>query len=259
MFSVHSYVMTLVRIMLLICVGLPLVRYISCLVTRLCLQRFSKHSAQVCGKVIFYSGLAAVSVALLHECGFNVTALLGAAGIIGIAVGFASQTSVANIISGFFLLLERPFSLGDTIKTGDTVGIAESIDLLAIRVKTYDNRLVRIPNETVLKQPLINYTYYEHKRIDVLVAVPYDYSIVCAQEVILKVLKGQSLFLEFPQPSITMNKVASFDFDTQVRCFLSVRVWVASTDGSRASGALVFLLKEAFDVAHIPVAIMPII
>jgi small-conductance mechanosensitive channel len=255
MFVVNHYWMTILRIILLIVVGLPLVRYLSALVARLSQQKLSKHSAQVIGNLIFYSGLTAIGVTLLHECGFNVTALLGAAGIVGIAVGFASQTSISNVISGLFLLLERPFSLGDTIKTGDVVGVAESIDLLAVRVRTSDNTLVRVPNEMVLKHILRNFTYYEHKRVDVLVSLPYEYSVAQATDLIYGMLTENSFFLSSPAPLIVMNRVTPLDFDERIRCFLSVRVWVTKAHSTQASSLLIEELKRLFDTVNVAVTI----
>ena len=84
-------------------------------------------------------------MAVLGELGVKLTALLGAAGIVGIAVGFASQTSVSNIISGLFLISEKPFAIGDVIRIGTTTGIIQSIDLLSIKIRTFDNLFVRIP------------------------------------------------------------------------------------------------------------------
>src|SRR5437762_1811999 len=136
-----------VRIALLVLLGIPLLRWGKTKLAQLFSGRFSQHTGILLGRIFFYGGLVFIIVTVLHEFGFNVTALLGVAGVFGVAIGFASQTSISNIISGFFLVLERPFSVGDTIRTGDVLGIAESIDLLAVRVRTFDNKLIRIPNE----------------------------------------------------------------------------------------------------------------
>ena len=73
---------------------------------------------------------------------------------------FASQTSVSNIISGIFLISEQPFQVGDLIKVGETKGVVLSIDLLSIKLRTFDNQLVRIPNENLIKNELSNITRF---------------------------------------------------------------------------------------------------
>lgn len=241
-----SSIGTIIRMCLLF-IALPIISYISTFIRKAFAQRFSQHIGVLVGHVVFYGGIALVVVNLLHEFGFNVTALLGAAGVIGIAIGFASQTSISNIISGFFLLLERPFSIGDMIKSGDITGIAESIDLLAVRVRTLDNKFVRIPNEIVLKQSLVNLTHYPTKRIDLLISVPYGLKVDAVESRIISVVKQDKIFLTHPVPVVFMNKVGQLDYDTEMRNFLSVRVWVTKEQFSVASGILIGQLKDEFD------------
>jgi len=237
-------------------VAIPILRYVSMFVAVEFSKRFSRHIGVLIGHVIFYGGIAFVGVNILHEFGFNVTALLGAAGVVGVAIGFASQTSISNIISGFFLLVERPFSVGDTIKSGDIIGIAESIDLLAVRVRTLDNKLVRIPNEMVLKHSLTNLTYYSIKRIDLLVSVTYGEKIDVIMRMIRNVVKREASFLKTPEPIILMNKVAQQEFSAEMRNFLSVRVWVAKDQFSIATSLLIEQLKNEFDEHGIAVTIV---
>ena len=160
-----TYIASVVRIIVLTVVGIPLLGWSKKKLTQICEQHFSRHSSIIIGRIVLYSGLLFIIVTVLHELGFNVSTLLGVAGIFGVAIGFASQTSISNIISGFFLVLERPFSIGDTIKSGDVVGVVESIDLLSLNVRTSDNKLVRLPNEAVLKNNLVNGLINNAKKI----------------------------------------------------------------------------------------------
>ena len=70
----------------------------------------------------YYVILGLFVIAALHQLGFNLNVLLGAAGILTVALGFASQTSMSNLISGLFLIGEKPFQIGDIIKVDQTVG-----------------------------------------------------------------------------------------------------------------------------------------
>ena len=104
---------------------------------------------------------------LLGIFGVKLTALLGAAGIAGIAVGFAAQTSFSNIISGFFFLSEKTVKVGDYITVDTIAGTVDSVDLLSVKIHTPDNQLVRIPNETIIKSNLQNSTYFPIRRLSV--------------------------------------------------------------------------------------------
>ncbi|HTX72585.1 MAG TPA: mechanosensitive ion channel family protein, partial [Rectinemataceae bacterium] len=94
-------------------------------------------------------------------------------GIVGIAIGFAAQTSVSNIISGLFLFSEKSFEIGDVIQLESISGVIESVDMLSIKLRTFDNRLVRIPNETMIKSNIVNVTRWPERRLDLTLTLPY--------------------------------------------------------------------------------------
>jgi small-conductance mechanosensitive channel len=248
--SLMLYAGNIVRVCTLIFIGIPVIRWCSNAVAVLCTQRLSQHAGVIIGRILFYSGLIFILVTILHEFGFNVTALLGAAGVLGVAIGFASKTSISNIISGFFLLLERPFSIGDIIKSGDVIGVVESIDLLSVRVCTLDNKLVRLPNEIVLKQYLTNLTYYPTRRIDCVVSIAYTENSADAMTQIQEVITRNQLFLRDPVPVVMMHKIGQHDYDTEIRTFLMVRVWVSKDNFSSASAILMQQLKDQFDKSN---------
>ncbi len=244
------------RIFILLVGGIPFVFWMSKILAALCTKHLSQHAGVLVGRIIFYGGLLLVFVTILQELGFNVVALLGAAGVLGVAIGFASQTAVSNIISGFFLLLERPFSVGDIIKSGDVYGYVESIDLLSVHVRTSDNKLVRLPNEVALKQSLSNLTYYPIKRIDCILSMPYTVDIEHAKKQIQQVVAQNALFLKDPATVVMVHKLGQHDFDVETRTFLMVRVWVATENFLSAPAVLMQQLKDQFDKDNIVVTIM---
>jgi small-conductance mechanosensitive channel len=241
------YAGNVLRIVLLIFVGIPVLGWCKKTFSNMCAKRFSQHSGILLGRIIFYCGLIFIIGAILHELGFNVMALLGAAGVFGFAIGFASQTSISNIISGFFLVLERPFSIGDIIKSNDIIGIVESIDLLSVNVRSLDNKLIRLPNEMVLKSHLINLTYYPTKRMDYTLSIPYAEDVEQATSHIYSVIKHNELFLREPAPVVMMQKIGQHDYDTEIRMFFTIRVWVAREHFSSAHAVLMQQLKDQFD------------
>jgi small-conductance mechanosensitive channel len=254
-FYTTEYLSTIIRIAILIIIGIPCVRIISNFFASVGRKRFSAHIGLLTGHVVFYSGLLFLGITILQECGFNVTALLGAAGVLGVAIGFASQTSISNIISGFFLLLERPFSIGDIIKSGEMTGTVESIDLLSIRIRTTDNKLVRLPNEMVLKHHLTNLTYYSIKRINILLSVPYTENIEQCKTIAQKVAASDPLFLTNPSPVIMVQKVAQHECTTEMRLFFSLRVWIDTTYFTSAPALLMQKLKEEYDKNNITITV----
>jgi small-conductance mechanosensitive channel len=149
----------LLRVVLLLGLGIPVFRLAGRGLFKLLSGRASEQSAMLARKVVVYAGTALVLVMCMRELGFKLTTLLGAAGIAGIAIGFAAQTSLSNLISGLFLVWEKPVQVGDVIVLGDTTGVVHSIDLLSLQLRTFDNKFVRIPNESLLKSQFTNVTF----------------------------------------------------------------------------------------------------
>lgn len=255
-FVLIRYISSGLRIALLIFVGIPLLQWLKKKLSLICFQHFSQHSGILLSRILFYSGLLFILITILHECGFNISALLGVAGVFGFAIGFASQTSISNIISGFFLVLEHPFFIGDIIKSNEIMGVVESIDLLSLNIRTSDNKLVRLPNETVLKSNLINLTYYPIRRIDLLLSMPYIIDIEQAQSEISAIIKNNKLILSEPVATVTLQKIGQHDYDAEIRVFLMVRVWVNKENFVQLPPLLMTQLKEIFDKNNCMITIM---
>lgn len=156
-------------------------------------------------KLLFQKGiyylLATLTIAsALSQLGLDLKVLLGAAGVLTVAVGFAAQTSASNLISGIFLMADRPFVIGDSIQVGDITGEVAAMDLLSCRIRTFDNRLVRIPNETMVKSNIQNLSHFPIRRIDLNVVIGYDSDIDDARTALLRAADRNPLVLDEPKP-----------------------------------------------------------
>jgi len=165
-----------------------------------------EQKAQLILKALRYTGWAIAVVSVLQSVGVNLSALLGAAGIAGIAIGFAAQTSVSNLISGIFLVFEKPFQISDTIQIDEISGIVMSIDLLSVKLQTFDNRFVRIPNESIIKTNVINLTRFPIRRLDIYVNVSYTTDLRKATDVLRDIAYKNIYVLDNPSPLILIDK-----------------------------------------------------
>ncbi len=140
-------------------IGFLIARFVSNTFVRTIGARFNAHQRLVWRRGIFYFIFLLFVMASLKEAGFKLSVFLGAAGILTVALGFASQTSASNLISGMFLIGEGSFEVGDTIQItlirGHTIeGEVISIDLLSVKLLTQDNIYVRLPNEQLIRAPV---------------------------------------------------------------------------------------------------------
>lgn len=181
-------------------VGWALTRFLSRSAGSLVTRYAGAQQGLLARRVTYYGLFALVLVSVLGELGFELSVLLGAAGVLSVAIGFASQTSASNLISGLFLMAEKPFVVGDVITVGSTTGEVLSVDLLSVKLRTFDNLYVRIPNETMVKAEITNLTRFPIRRLDVQVGVAYKEDVGKVRDALLRVAEKNPLCLEEPKP-----------------------------------------------------------
>lgn len=233
----------LVRAILTLLIGLPLLYLATRTLGRILTRHFSAHTGMVMSKGIFYVGMVVLILTGLREMGFQLTALIGAAGIMGVAIGFASQTSLSNIISGLFLVWEKPFLVGDAIKVGDITGLVFSIDLMSIKLRTFDNQFIRIPHEKLIKSDVTTITRFPIRRLDIRIGVAYKEDVKKVIQVLNEVADRNPHCLDEPEPVIIFT-----DFGESSLDFL-FGVWFAKADFLVLRNSIMTEIKEAFD-AH---------
>ncbi|GAB4289880.1 MAG: mechanosensitive ion channel family protein [Thiohalomonadaceae bacterium] len=198
-------------------------------------------------RVVFYAVLALGVVTALQQMGFNLGVLLGTAGILTVAVGFASQTSASNLISGLFLIGERAFVVGDTIKVGNTTGEVLSIDLLSVKLRTPDNLFVRVPNETLIKAEITNLTRFPVRRLDLHFGVNYKEDMGKVQRVLQEVAERNPLCLVEPAPLFIFTGFGDSAMNLQFS------VWAARENFLELRNTIQQEIKQAFDANGIDI------
>lgn len=190
--------------------------------------------------------LGAASV--LAQFGFDIVSLVAGLGIVGLAVGFAAQSTLANFIAGITILLEQSFQVGDWISLNDNEGRVVLISLRTTHILTRDNVTVIIPNATVASSEVINLTSKNFVRFDIKVRIALEDDIAEARKVILQVLTDADVVLTRPESSATVSEIGDFGV------FFIVRFWVKPASVARIPKIkedLYEKIKVAFDNANI--------
>jgi small conductance mechanosensitive channel len=168
---------------------------------------------------IFITVLTVITAA--GQLGINITAPLAGLGILGIAVGFAAQDSLANIIAGFLIFFDKPFRVRDYVTIGDNYGRVELITMRSTRIRTQDNKYVVIPNQKIINEILIDHSTNGDTRLIVPVSITYEASIEAAREAILVEFATIEGVLKKPAADVVVDKLA----DSGV--ILLARFWIA--------------------------------
>lgn len=240
-------VLNVLRASLMLAVGFLLAGVITRAVKKLTTRQFTPHQSMLIIRVLYWLIMGLFFTSALRQLGFSLGVVLGAAGILSVAIGFASQTSASNLISGLFLVSEKPFQLGDVIKVGETTGEVLSIDLLSVKLRTFDNLFVRIPNESLIKSQVTNMTRFPIRRFDLLVRVAYKEDISKVREILKQVAENNPLCMEDPEPLFIFNGFGDSSLNIQFS------VWAKRESFLQLRNTLQEEIKNAFDQAGIEI------
>jgi small conductance mechanosensitive channel len=134
---------------------------------------------------------AGLFVALgILELDKTVTSLLAGVGIMGLAIGFAFKDAIANFLSGIYITLKSTVNVGNIIQFGDYFGTVESIGLRAIKMRTFQEQEVVIPNRLIFEDVYVHYTIYGERRIDLAVGVSYGENLQFVEDVTINAIKS---------------------------------------------------------------------
>ncbi len=229
-----------VRAALLFVGGVFAARVVSRIFARIFQERLAPQQTVLLRQLWFWAVLALFTLMALDNLGFEVGFLAGAAGVLTVAIGFASQTSASNLISGLFLISERPFELGDAVRIGATSGEVLSIDLLSVKLRTFDNLFVRIPNENIIKSEVINLSRFPIRRIDLVIGVAYGSDLAVVRELLLDLVENHPTCLDDPRP---VFMVTGFG-DSAVT--LQFSVWATRENFLEAKTSLQHKIHDSF-------------
>jgi len=194
-------------------------------------DKVSKDVGETIIKFFYYGTIVIVSLSVLNQMGI-LSGLLLAGGITGIILGFASQNIVGNLISGVFLIIEKPIKIGDQIEISGTSGYVNDISIISTLIRTYDGLLVRIPNQQVFTSNITNLVAYPIRRIEFTIGIRYSDDADRAIELIKELADKEPLALLNPEPFIYVRGLKESSVE------LVVWIWAPISE--------MFLLKTKF-------------
>ena len=190
---------------------------------RIVLERAGLHATLVKMLVENVYRLVLLAFALVmaaDQVGINVGAALAGIGVVGLAVGFAAQDSLSNIIAGFLIFIDKPFEVGDWVTTAEHLGQVSEITMRSTRIRTKRNIYIVIPNKTIIDSVLVNHSKHGAIRVDVPVGIAYKESIVEARRVMLAAVGRIGRVLAEPAPDLVVTELGASSVN------MNLRVWI---------------------------------
>ncbi len=168
--------------------------------------------------------------------------LLGGTGLIGLAVGIAFRDITENFLASIFLSIQRPFEAADLIEVSGVTGYVQQLNMRTTILMALDGNLVQIPNSSVYKSTIRNFTANANRREDFVVGIGYDDSICEAQEIALNVLTGHPAVLGDPEPLVLAESLGASTVNLRVYFWINGR----ETSWLKVRSSLIRLVKRAF-------------
>jgi len=224
-----------------------LARIVTTNIRRILIDKMKRDQLELMLKMIYFGIITVAFVSVTPALGLNLSGLLVAGGIAGIVIGFASQSVVSNLISGIFLISEKPIKIGDQISVGDVAGFVEDINIISTIVRTYDGLYVRIPNEKVFTSNITNYVANVARRFEYVVGIRYSDDAEKAVEIIKRLVEEHPFALKIPEPQVFVDELG----DNSVN--IKVRIWAPSTEWYTVKMDLLWKIKKELEANGIEI------
>lgn len=238
----------LIMVCITILIAVLIAKFISMNLRRVLKERLTKDHMENVIKVVTYTIVVIAFLSVLPTVGLDPSGLLVAGGIAGVIIGFASQSTVGNLVSGILLMFERPMKIGDKVNIDGNSGFVEEISVLSTKVRTFEGLLVRIPNEKVFTNSLINYVGNVARRFEYTVGIRYSDDADKAIGIIKDIIDEHPLALKRPVPSVFVDNLG----DNAVN--IIVRVWGTPDDWYAVKMELLWKIKKKLESEKIEIA-----
>lgn len=192
-------------------------------------------------EMIYFISLVIVLVISLEVAGLSTSSLVAALGGMGIAIGLALQDNFSNVASGIFILLFRPFNVGDYISAVNIEGTVVEISIMYTRLQTLGNQMIVIPNKTITGNIIKNYSHFNLRNLELTVDVSYDTPLPQCLELLKKVLAENPYVQNKENVTLHISEMADYSIRIYTRCEVNTSEYFAArTD-------IFIKIKEAFD------------
>jgi small-conductance mechanosensitive channel len=217
---------------------LILLTFLGWIFKRFFLKRFASRFSdglltRFIGNIIFTIFVIFGTIVFLNQIGLAkaATGMMAGAGVTAIVLGFAFRDLGENLLSGIMMAFSRPFNVGDVIEIEGFVGTVQFLNLRNTHIRTFNGRDIYVPNSTMIKNPLINYTKDGLLRHDFIVGIDYNEPIQEVMETILNTLEKQAHIVqsEALKPFVAIDQFATSTINLKIHFWINSKDYVGST------------------------------
>lgn len=180
-------------------------------------------------------------IIVADKLGIETTSFVALLSVVGLALSLSIQSILSNLFSGFTLMTTKPFSTGDYVELGGENGLVNEVGLFYTTVKTYDNKLIYVPNGEVVSAKIINYTREGTRRVDLKFSASYDDPTEKVKKALNEAIEDDKRILRDPAPFVGLSsyKDSSIEYE--------LRAWTENDDYWDVYYSLIESVREKFE------------
>ncbi len=170
-------------------------------------------------QLVYYGLLAVVIIMALTNLGIPTASLVAVLGAFALAVGLALQDTLGNLASGVLIIMLRPYEDGDIVEIGDQRGTVTSVGFFHTQLRTFDNKVLLIPNSDVMDGNIINYSELDWIRVDMTFGIGYGDDLLKAKRLLQEILSADKRITDDPPAIIAVEELGDNSVNLAVRPF----------------------------------------
>lgn len=243
--TLSKFIPNIIYSLIILCVGL----FAAYLVKKILKQYIHLHNNEMLknflGNLASGAVILLTAISVLSKLGVPTASLVAVAGAAGLAIALSLKDFLSNIAAGFMIVFLKPFKVGDFVKINSDSGTVTDINLFMVALKSSTNECLFIPNNKVITNNVLNQSFYDTRRVDLVIGVDYNTDLAKAKEILNTILSNHQFILTSPAFSIGIQELA----DSAINVL--VRYWVNKPDLLQSKLSLNEEIAVAFKAANI--------
>ncbi|MFY7741529.1 MAG: mechanosensitive ion channel family protein [Flavobacterium sp.] len=232
----------LISALLIFLIGWYAIKVIKRVVTKIMIKREMEPTlSKFLADILIWTLKILLFVTVISRLGVENSSFVAIIGAAGLAIGLSLQGSLSNFAGGVLIIMFKPFKVGDFIEAQGVSGTVQQIQIFVTQLATVDNQIIFVPNGALSNGNIINYSYAETRRANIIINISYDSNLKKAKEIIFEIIHNHPAILKEPEPVILVDSLG----DSSVN--IAVRPWSKLEDFFTMRSDILEQIKQQFE------------
>ena len=238
----------LISALLIFLIGWYAIKVIKRVVTKIMIKREMEPTlSKFLADILIWTLKILLFVTVISRLGVENSSFVAIIGAAGLAIGLSLQGSLSNFAGGVLIIMFKPFKVGDFIEAQGVSGTVQQIQIFVTQLATVDNQIIFVPNGALSNGNIINYSYAETRRANIIINISYDSNLKKAKEIIFEIIHNHPAILKEPEPVILVDSLG----DSSVN--IAVRPWSKLEDFFTMRSDILEQIKHKFEENNITI------